>query len=383
MITEIIMPKQGLQMTEGAITKWLKNVGDDVKNGEAIIEIETDKAALEIEAQGDGKLLKKIHDEGETVAVSKVIGLIGADTDDISKYDTEPISESKPDTKNAVIENTLKSSMPQNSNGRIFITPRAKKLAIDNKINFSNITGTGPNGLIIEKNITPSLLNKESFLAFKGIRKTIAERMIESQNTYAQAYHKISINMNSIINLRESLKKSNINISYNDIFIKICSKALLENPILNSTLENDRIILKHYANIGFAVAVDNGLFVPVVHNAETLSLEEISNKSKNLIKKARNGSLGIADFSSGTFTISNLGMYDLDEFTAIINPPQSAILAIGAIKKQVVAINDEVCIRPIATLCLTYDHRIIDGAPAAAFLKRVKELSEMKTGGAL
>ncbi|HCX63252.1 MAG TPA: dephospho-CoA kinase [Clostridiales bacterium] len=257
----------------------------------------------------------------------------------------------------------------------IYVSPeiqieRLKKRAIQENKNPDDV-------LNIIKN-EPSNQNnteiQEKIVPFKGMRKVISDRMMESLHNMAQANHRMKVDMTEAIKLRKNLKESGINISYNDILIKIVSKALLEFPYMNSSLTGEGILLKDYVNIGLAVSVSNGLIVPNVKNAHKKSLEEIAAESRELIQKALNGSLSQEDYSGGTFTLSNLGMYDIDEFTAIINPPESGILAVGKVENTPVVENDTIVIKPIMTLSLTYDHRIIDGALAAQFLQRIKQL---------
>jgi pyruvate dehydrogenase E2 component (dihydrolipoamide acetyltransferase) len=213
-------------------------------------------------------------------------------------------------------------------------------------------------------------------LPFEGMRKVIADRMMESLHNSAQLAHKMKVDMTEIIRLRESYKQEGIKISINDVLIKIVSQTLLEFPMLNASLTEEGILTHNYVNMGIAVAVENGLIVPVIRDADLLALKEISASGSVLVDKAKSGSLETEDYTGGTFTISNLGMFDIDEFTAIINPPESAILAVGKIEKVPVVRDDEIVIRPIMTLSLTYDHRVVDGAPAAQFLQKVKKVME-------
>ncbi|WP_313347085.1 2-oxo acid dehydrogenase subunit E2 [Sedimentibacter sp.] len=433
MATKVIMPKQGLLMTEGYITKWLISEGEKVEENQPLFEMETDKLSITIESPVSGTLLKIIRGEDETVPITEIIAVIGQEGEDFSHLLTgdspaeTKIDEVKAEAECAVVESN---NMSNEKTDRVFITPRAKMRAVDKNINYNDIIGSGPDGLIIEKDILscekglvqnrnkvtpvaekmikenninanevvgtgisgrvikqdvlniiknePSNLNntetQEKIVPFKGMRKVISDRMMESLHNMAQANHRMKVDMTEAIKLRKNLKESEINISYNDILIKIVSKALLEFPYMNSSLTGEGILLKDYVNMGLAVSVSNGLIVPNVKNAHKKSLEEIAIESKELIQKALNGSLSQEDYSGGTFTLSNLGMYDIDEFTAIINPPESGILGVGKVENIPVVENDTIIIKPIMTLSLTYDHRITDGALAAQFLQRIKQL---------
>jgi len=316
------------------------------------------------------------------------------------------------------------------ANERVFATPRAKTTASEKGIDFTDVAGTSPDGLIIEKDIlafkasaaaspkaTPLAVkvaqqkdveladvegtgargkitrsDVESAIAlragkaatgrsgrvvpFAGMRKVISDRMMQSLHGMAQANHRMKVDMSEIIRFREKLKEAGIKVSFTDIIVKVVSKALLDFPILNSTLTSEGILLKDYVNMGLAVAVEGGLIVPVIKDADLMTLEEISAVASELADKAKKGGLMPHEYTGGTFTITNLGMFDIDEFTAVINPPESAILAVGKIDKVPVVEGDNIVVKPIMMLSLTYDHRIIDGAPAAQFLQRVKQIMQ-------
>ncbi len=438
MLTKVIMPKQGLQMTEGTIIRWLKKEGQEVKAGQPLFEIETDKLTIEINAPASGTLLKIIRDEGEVVPITETVAIIGESGEDISTFLADMDSQAEFDgiaassrAIDAGDETQQKDEKKEEKSfdGRVFITPRAKMLAGKRGIDTDRIEGTGPNDIIIERDIktyiekmqtmpkvTPlanriakqnnikltdvagtgvrgkitkkdieavldtkteqqlETYGKERLVPFTGMRRVIAERMTQSLHTMAQANHKIKVDVSEIVRLRETLKADGIKVSFTDIFVKIVSKALLDFPIINSSLTDKGIVLKEYINIGVAVAVDNGLIVPVIRAVDLMSLQEIALVSTELIHKAKTGELNPDDYTGGTFTISNLGMYDIDEFTAIINPPESAILAVGKIDRIPVAEEENIVIKPIVVLSLTYDHRVIDGAPAAQFLQRIKQI---------
>lgn len=424
MAHKVIIPKQGLQMTEGIITKWFVMEGSPVKEGEPLFEMETDKLNISIDASFSGTLLKIIKNEGETVPITETIAIIGEPNEDYTQLisntqetETTMITETNHiDEKETTTQNTV-----NNTGNRVFITPRAKSFAIDHNIDIQAIGGTGPDGLIIERDVlgqktvvkaTPTaqkiaelssvniqyiassgvngkimkadvlsylqtnreIEKNETVIEISGMRKAIFENMHHSLHTMAQANHKMKVDMTETVRLREKLKESGKKVSFTDILIKVVSEALLKFPMLNSSVVDNTIVQKHYVNMGIAVALENGLIVPNIKNSNILSLEQISKQVADMAQRARVGKLTRDEYTGGTFTITNLGMYDIDEFTAIINPPESAILAIGKIIYTPICVDKAVEIRPVLTLSLTYDHRIINGAPAAEFLQYVKSI---------
>lgn len=431
MATKVTMPKQGLLMTEGYITKWLISEGDLVTQDEPLFEMETDKLTITIDSPATGILLKIIRGEGETVPVTENIAIIGESGEDISGLlsELEESTESIRNVQQITPEDTLNiKDIPQQTekseSSKIFVTPRAKMRAQERNINYKDIKGSGPDGLIIERDVLSSdtgkvkttpvaakmiqekklvtdeipgtgvsgrvtkkdvlnMLNRgtrddaeirEQIVPFRGMRKVVSDRMMQSLQNSAQANHRMKVDMTEVIKLRNQLKEANIKVSFNDILIKVVSKALLEFPYMNSSITEEGIVLKKYVNMGLAVSVSNGLLVPNIKDSDILSLAEIAKISSELIKKALEGALLQEEYFGGTFTISNLGMFDIDEFTAIINPPESGILAVGKIEKIPIVHDNNVVIRPITTLSLTYDHRVVDGAHAAQFLQRIKML---------
>lgn len=441
MATKVILPKQGLQMTEGTITKWLVKEGQKVEIEDPLFEMETDKLNIEILSPATGTLLKIIRAEGEVVPITEIIAVIGEQEEDISELVSEAKQEAKMEENSAaelVKRDELTHAKAAQSetkkralSERIFITPRAKALAVEKGINFTDIDGSGPDNLIIEKDIkeyvpasqtaakvTPlaakvavqndiklenvagsgargkitksdievavaSRASKTAFgarsgkvIPFTGMRKVISDRMMQSLHTMAQANHRMKVDMTEVIRFREKLKSDGIKVSFTDILTMVVSKALLDFPIVNSSLTDEGILVKDFVNMGLAVAVGNGLIVPVIKNADLMTLQEISTVAAELVDKAKKGGLKPNEYSGGTFTITNLGMFDIDEFTAVINPPESAILAVGKIERVPVVDGENIVIKPIMMLSLTYDHRIIDGAPAAQFLQRVKQIMQ-------
>jgi pyruvate dehydrogenase E2 component (dihydrolipoamide acetyltransferase) len=406
MAERVIMPKQGLQMTEGTITGWFVEEGETVTEGEPLFEMETDKLTITIDAGHSGTLLKILHGEGEVVPITHTIGIIGEPGEDYSDLleDKEVCPNSVDEASLPTNQVELNSSDTQGgeklslSADKILSSPRARLRAEEFNIDLATVAGTGPDGLITEKDVLehaqaaseakiedktlqqteePLPGAREKILPLSNMRKIIAQRMHDSLQTMAQANHRITVDMTKAGELRKQFKELNMKISYNDIIIRCVAKALTDFPAMNATFSPSAIVQKQYVNIGMAVAVPTGLIVPVIRDANLKSLQEIAAATSELAQKAKEGTLSEEDYQEGTFTVSNLGMYDIDSFTAIINPPEIGILAVGKIAKQVVVgENDKMEIRPQMQLSLTYDHRAIDGAPAAQFLRRVKELLE-------
>ena len=435
MASKIIMPKQGLQMTEGMITAWLKQEGDAVALDEPLFEMETDKLAITIGSTAEGTLLKILHPADDVVPITETIAIIGEAGEDISALLAEDTSAGEAECPQAAAEpapvpvaGTPAAASPE----RQFISPRAKRIAGEKGLDYSGLTGSGPDGMIVERDleqigrIQASPLAKkladlhqvdlsqisgsgprgkilagdvrvaeapapaeipmepaatpvggERKVRLSGMRKVVAKRMYESLHTMAQANHRISVDMTEAVRLREQYKKNEIKVSYNDIILRCTARALADCPFMNVSFEEDGIVFKDYINLGVAVALEDGLIVPVIRNADRMTLEQLSMASRELADKARKNQLQMEEYSGGTFTVTNLGMMDIDDFTPVINPPEAGILGVGKLEKRVVVTDDEQMeIRPYLRLSLTYDHRAIDGAPAAKFLQRVKKLLE-------
>ena len=403
-MAEIIrMPKMSDTMEEGVIAEWLKKVGDEVKSGDVLAEVETDKATMELESYDDGILLHIGVKNGDSVPVNGVIAIIGdkgEDVDDILKNlnsttneeKVEDIPEEKTETKSeeSVIEKTN-----DNDRKRIKVSPLAKKLASDKGVNLSEVSGSGDGGRIVKSDIEnfsgsidsidqktvelPKIYSKESFeeIPVTQMRKTISKRLSESKFSSPHFYLTMEIDMENCINGRKKINESSERkISFNDIILKAVAVSLRKHPMVNSSLLDDKIRLNHHIHIGVAVAVDDGLLVPVIRFADNKSLSHISMEVKDLATKAKQKQLQPSDWEGNTFTISNLGMFGIDEFTAIINPNDSCILAVGGIKNTPVIKNGEIVPGNIMKVTLSCDHRIVDGATGSAFLNTVKELIE-------
>lgn len=443
MASVIIMPKQGLLMEEGTITKWLVKEGETCTEGKPLFEMETDKLTITMDSTATGTLLKIIHGAGDVVPITQPIAIVGQPDEDISGLladagatapaEETSVSEAVPAAAEAV---PAAHATEREPGERVFSSPRARLRAEENGITIADVAGSGPDGLVIERDvqayaagkpaITPLAANvakaqgvdlsgvqgtgpngkittadlsstvpaaapaAEAASAapaqakrgthterMSGMRKAISRNMLASKTTNAQTNHRISVDMTAAIALRNQYKALGIKVSYNDIIVRACAKALTDMPIVNASVDGDNILYHDYVNVGTAVSVPGGLIVPVIKDADIIGLSGIAAQSALLIEKAREGKLTDADYHGGTFTVSSLGMFDLDDFVAIINPPESAILAVGKIAKAPVVVTnddgeDEIVIKSMCNLCLSYDHRIIDGAEGAKFLQKVK-----------
>ncbi|MDO9463865.1 MAG: dihydrolipoamide acetyltransferase family protein [bacterium] len=376
MIKEIIMPKLGQTVEESTVGKWLKKEGDKVEKGDVLLEITTDKATLEVESFANGVLRKIVHKERDIVPVLAVIGYIASSMDEeIPEKPQEQLQEEK---KEVSIEEPIQEVQDKSviEEVRIKISPLAKKLAKEKGVDITKVNGTGPGGRIVKEDILAfggKAEGREKIAAkiipLSGIRKVIAKRLQESKQTIPHFYLSTEIDMTECVKARAEKSPKP---AFNDIIIKASALAISENSEINSSFKGDSIEIIGDINIGLAVAVDDGLVVPVIRNADKLAISDISKKRDELVKKARGGKLLPSDYEGGTFTISNLGMFEIDNFSAIINPPQSAILAIGRIKQKPVVIDGNIGIRSMMQVTCSFDHRCIDGALGAKFLQKVK-----------
>jgi len=402
------MPKLSDTMTDGVVAKWHKKVGDKVQSGELLAEIETDKATMEFESFEDGVLLHIGVEEGGSAPVESVLAIIGekgADVDtlikaheqnaaaDSAKLDTLETSRPKAEvekvapTPQAPVVNT---PVVANANGRIKASPLAKKLAEEKGVNIASIQGTGEGGRIIKRDVEnfkggsagvqlPNFIGTEQFTEepVSQMRKTIARRLGESKFSAPHFYLTVSIDMLNAIEARKLINRINdVKISFNDLVIKAAAAALKQHPKVNSSWLEDKIRYNEHVNIGVAVAVDEGLLVPVVRFADGKTLSQISGEVKTYAEKAKNKQLQPQDWEGSTFTISNLGMFGIEEFTAIINPPDACIMAVGGINEVPVVRDGQIVPGDIMKVTLSCDHRVVDGALGAAFLKTFKQLME-------
>lgn len=420
-MAEIIrMPKMSDTMEEGVIASWLKKVGDEIKSGDILAEVETDKATMELESYDDGILLHIGIKDGESVPVNGIIAIIGEKDEDISEILNEASSDSsnKEEEKEPLVEENIDKKDEEvkddeinkdisdsikeventeniSSNGRTKASPLAKKIALEKGIDLKNIQGSGEGGRIIKKDLEsipsedanipsqkidlPKIIAEESYdeIAVSQMRKTISKRLSESKFTAPHFYLTMEINMDNCIEGRKKINEtSQVKISFNDIILKACASALRKHPMVNSSLIENKIRKNHHIHIGVAVAVDEGLLVPVIKFADNKTLTHISLEVKDLADKAKEKKLQPSDWEGNTFTISNLGMFGIEEFTAIINPNDSCILAVGGIKNTPIVKNGEIVPGNIMKVTMSCDHRLVDGATGAKFLKTLKELLE-------
>ncbi len=385
MLKEILMPKLGLTMTEGMITGWLKREGDKVEKGEPLFEVMTEKINIEIESPYSGVLKEIAIPEGGSAKVSEVVAYMEAEGEEdveIEKKESIPPIDTQKEMRKEHSINTPKEE-------RIKISPLARRLAQENDIDITTIKGTGPEGRIIKDDIIKIISEKErrralekkdkerNIIPITGIRKVIAQRMKESVRQKPYYSESMKVRGEGLIKLRETVLKVNkVKVSYNNLIIYIVSRVIRNFPMFNAFVDDENIYLKDDINIGFALATQKGLMVPVVKNADQKSLTEIDKEVKTLIKKAQDGTITVGELEGGTFTISNLGMYGIDHFEAIINPPQVAILAVSAIKKEPVIEKDSIGIGYLFSISLTSDHRAVDGAESAKFLIALKNALE-------
>jgi len=415
-MAEVInMPRLSDTMEEGTLAKWFKKVGDTVKEGEILAEIETDKATMEFESFYDGVLLHIGIDEGSTAPVDSIIAIIGSKGEDISeivnndtpivKEEPAPIVKEEPapvvkeelapivkEEPAPVAKEQLKPvSIINISNDRILISPLAKKLADEKGIDISAITGSGDNGRIIKRDIDsfktsnysqfsqprPHLTESSYETQNSTMRKAIAKRLADSKFSAPHYYLNIELEMDNIISFRKQfIQTQNIKISYNDIIAKAVSLSLAKHPKVNSRWYDDKIIFNEHVHLGVAVAVDDGLIVPVVKFSNSKDLPQINTEIKDFAERAKNKKLSPSEIEGSTFTISNLGMFGIESFTSIINQPNSAILSIGAIVQKPIVKNNEVVVGNTMKLTLACDHRTVDGATGSLFLKTLKEYIE-------
>ena len=392
---EILMPALSPTMTEGNLSKWVKKEGDKVKPGDVIAEIETDKATMEVESIDEGIIAKILIPEGtEAVKVNTLIAVLAIDNEkveDFSSYQAAVNSESKSEPKIVEeVKKTVTEKVSSNNTGRVFASPLAKRIASDKNIDLSKILGSGPHGRIVKDDLenikahtnysSPKVhveRNDEEYIKKpnNNMRKVIAKRLLESKQTIPHFYLGIECNMDKLLAIREDINQTvpsdnpEAKLSVNDFIIKACAMALHDVPEANASWTDEAILHYNNVDISVAVAIDGGLITPIVKNADHKTLFSISSEMKNLVKKARAGTLAPHEFQGGGFSISNLGMYGIKNFKAIVNPPQSCIVAVGGTTKRAVVIKDEIKIANMADFTISCDHRVVDGAVGANFLK--------------
>jgi pyruvate dehydrogenase E2 component (dihydrolipoamide acetyltransferase) len=438
MAREIILPKLGQTMEQGTIVEWLKQEGDPVERGEVLFTIESDKATLEVESSARGFLRKIWVPAGETVQVLTVVALVTRTPDeDISAYEARPRAVENGAAEPEIAERMtiaepgpVKPEPPEPSRGRVFSSPRARKTAREKGIDLALVTGTGPGGRIVERDVVAAIgaapkvtpvarrlaeemrvdlrslqgtgpggrITKDDVeqavavpaeapepvvaeVPVRGVRAVIARRMFEGHTATAPVTLTIEVDATEFTVVRERLNASladelGFKLGYNDLLIKLVSHALRKFPYMNASLEGETI--RHLGAVHVALAVDTerGLLVPVVRDADRKALSEVARELREVVERARVGKALPDELSGSTFTITNLGMFEIDAFTPIINLPEAAILGVGRIKARPAVAGGEICVRQTMWLSLTFDHRLVDGAPAARFLQYIKDLIE-------
>ena len=433
------MPKMGDTMEEGKILRWIKHEGDPVKKGESLAEVETDKVNIEIEAFAGGVLRKILVPEGKSASIGAGIALIGAPDEPLPEgLAGNGAAQSAASTpagaaKSAKIaeapaqeyaqavsrQASVQVAPPMESQGRIFISPVARRLAEESQLDYRHVQGTGPNGRIIRMDVEAALAQRQAVAAsvaappvtaptapvpelapapaavdtgevveipLTSMRRTIAKRLSQSMQTAPHFYMTGVIDTGKLADLRRQINEyaekapDPVKVGINDLIIKAVALALVRMPQVNVSFAEDKLIQKKQVHVGMAVALEQGLIVPVIHNADRLGILDITRESHRLAEAARTGKLHPEDLVGGTFTVSNLGMFDVDSFTAVINPPESAILAVGSITPTPVVVDGQIVVRDRMKVTLSSDHRAIDGAIAARFLQEFKRMLEEPFG---
>lgn len=423
MATELLMPKLGMTMEEGTIVSWFKEVGDNIAEGEILLEILTDKVNMEVEAPAAGQVLAILAAAGDIVEVNKPIAYIGQPGEKLESYAAVVLKNEELQTAQAVAANAaavqsateidgkvkaspaakriareemidLRAVPPSGPNGRVIAvdvknykaSPLAQKIAQDKGIELAQVVGTGFSGKITKKDVENTVTQVNSKTKgirkpLSGMRKAIADHMADAWAA-PHVTHNMEVDMSGMVELRNNIipgieKRTGVRPSYNDLIIKVVAKALREyQQIINARLHQDGLEICDEVNVGMAVALPGGLVVPVIKNADTLSVEQITKKSKELAGRAKAGKLLPDEMSGGTFTVTNLGMYGIDTFSPIVNAPEVCILGVGQLQDKPVVKDGRIVIQPRMSLSLSFDHRAVDGAQAAEFLRRIKELLE-------
>ncbi len=426
-MSEIQMPRLSDTMEEGVISTWVKNVGDKVTSGDVLVEIETDKAVMEYEAYEDGYLVKQTVSEGETVPIGAVIGVIAdspdavpEDSGDGAASEPEPAEEEQAEKAEEIkeaaegseAERSSAAPEPAEEGPRPRTSPLARRLAREYGLDITKIKGSGPKGRIVRADIEaarergteetehaveakeeakPSAERAVSAPAFddgrdseelqvSSVRKVIARRLTESKQTVPHFYLRRTVDAEALKAFRSQingqLESTGVKVSFNDLIVKASATALKLHPAVNTSWVDGKLLQHRRINVGVAVAVESGLVVPVLHDTDKATLSEISTRTRELAGKARDGKLKPQEMSGGTFSVSNLGMFGVDSFSAVINPPEAAILAVGAMRQEPVVVDGEVAVRNRISLELSVDHRAVDGAVGAAFLKDLAEILE-------
>ncbi len=412
MATEVFMPQLGLTMTEGTVVRWLRKVGDTVKKGDPIFEVETDKVVQEVASLDEGVLLEVLVEEGKPVPVGSVIAYLGVPGETVAgdgeKAGRAGSLAAGASTEPAAVPSPAAPAEP----GFVKASPVAKNLAKKLGVDLGKLQGTGPGGRIVEEDVrraaeaaaapaasgssgpaervagempTPPSLPPSPKVGerveLRGIRKVVAERMAASFSTAPHFYLTVEVDAGALVALRKQIegaiqRRCGVELTITDLLVRAAAMALREHPEANAAWVDGGIQMNPRVNVGVAVAVKDGLVVPVIQDADRLAMGDIARKRKELVEKARAGQLSLSDLEGGSFTLTNLGMFGVDQFQAILNPPQAAILATGRIKDRVAVHEGQVVVRPTMFATLSVDHRVVDGALGASFLGRIVELIE-------
>ena len=407
MITKVVLAKLSPTMDEGTIVQWSKNEGDPVKVGDVLAEIETDKANMEMEALGEGVLRKILVPAGRSAPVGALIGVIAKPDEDIQALLDQAAAGPKPSAAKPAAQTPAPATpapaatpapdpqaaapAPVTARGHVKASPLARKMAAQRSIPLAQVPGSGPGGRIIKRDIEawsgaaapapagatarPAVAAGEE-IPLSSMRRTIARRLAESKFTAPHYYVSVDVAMDRAVALRDQLAEADAKVSFNDLVLKGCALSLRAHPTVNASWAEDRIVTHGTVDIGVAVALPDGLITPVVRAADQKTVSAIGAEVKDLAARAKAKKLKPEEFSDATFTVSNLGMYGVTEFTAIINPPGSAILAVGAVRRAPVVDGDEIRPGYVMTVTLSSDHRVIDGAQSAQFLAELRRLLE-------
>jgi pyruvate dehydrogenase E2 component (dihydrolipoamide acetyltransferase) len=402
MVTEVIMPRLGLLMKQGTIGKWFKKEGEPVEKGEPLFEVEAEKITKKIEAPESGVLRKILAPEKATVPVLQRIAVIALSDEplppDLGSTVQVVVPAAVATTNASLTANNASGEAASGPRQRVIITPVARKIAEENKLDISRIKGTGPGGRVtredvlkaVEEATKPAGAHAEPSAPRGGgvevkpmtyLRKMIAERMLQSQQGTAHVTLNMTVDMTEASRLRGTIleeveKAHGVRISFNDMVARAVTRSLKDNPLLNSALEGDSMKMSSAVHLGVAVATDQGLMVPVIRDADKMTMVELASASKTLAEKVRAGAVSVDEVTGSTFTVTNLGMFGVETFTPIINPPEAAILGVGAIREAPTFVEGQIVVRMLMPLSLTVDHRIVDGDVGARFLQRVKQILE-------
>lgn len=394
MITKVVMEALSPTMEEGRIITWHKKEGDDVTVGDIIAEVETDKAVMELQARGDGILRKIVAGEGATVEVGKLVAVIaGADDDigDVGATAPAPAAESPTEASQPVAaEPPPAAAPPAPAGGRIKASPLARRMAREQRVDLESVQGSGPGGRIVKRDLTGAVGAAPTIMpagvvspgGFEDVslgqmRKTIAKRLAQSIGPVPHFFLTTEVDMERAAAARAELNAlGDQRISFNDIAIKVVAMALMQHRACNAWWQDDHIRYFNEVHMGMAVAVEDGLITPVIRNANLKTLRDIASESRALAERARERRLQPEEYTGATFSISNLGMFGIDEFTAIINPPEAGIIAVGALMEKPVALDGALVVRRRMRLTMSCDHRVIDGATGAQFLQTVTTMLE-------